>query len=45
MLQNSKNEFNPWSLEYTDYYPKKEKSRETLLAVGNGYLGTRGVLA
>ncbi len=45
MLQNSKNKINPWFLEYTDYDPKKEKSRETLLTVGNGYLGTRGVLA
>ncbi len=44
MKQNSKNVQNPWLLEYTDYDPKKEKSRETLLAVGNGYLGTRGVL-
>jgi len=42
MLQ--KEEFQTWSLAYTDYDPKKEKSRETLLTVGNGYLGTRGVL-
>ncbi len=42
MLQ--KQDFKPWSLVYTNYDPKKEKSRETLLAVGNGYLGTRGVL-
>ncbi|MCF6356694.1 MAG: hypothetical protein L3J54_02710, partial [Draconibacterium sp.] len=41
---SKKEEFKSWSLEYTDYDPKKEKSRETLLAVGNGYLGTRGVL-
>lgn len=40
-----KEEFKTWSLEYNDYDPKKEKSRETLLTVGNGYLGTRGVLA
>ncbi|MCK5731305.1 MAG: hypothetical protein KAH68_09540, partial [Draconibacterium sp.] len=45
MLQKPKDEFNLWSLEYNDYDPKKEKSRETLLTVGNGYLGTRGVLA
>lgn len=36
--------FNPWSLEYSDYNPEKEKSRESLLTVGNGYLGTRGAL-
>ncbi|NQU85105.1 MAG: glycoside hydrolase family 65 protein, partial [Mariniphaga sp.] len=35
---------NPWSLEYYDYDPKKEKSRESLLTIGNGYLGTRGAL-
>ncbi len=44
MLQKIKNNYNPWSLEYSDYDQKKEKSRETLLTVGNGYLGTRGVL-
>lgn len=42
MIQKPKEEFNPWSLEYNDYDPKKEKSRESLLTVGNGYLGTRG---
>lgn len=36
--------YNPWSLEYNDYDPKKEKSRESLLTVGNGYFGTRGAL-
>ena len=36
--------FNPWMLEYHDYDPKKEKSRESLLTVGNGYLGTRGAM-
>jgi len=36
--------YNPWSLEYNDYDPKKEKSRESLLTIGNGYLGTRGAL-
>jgi trehalose/maltose hydrolase-like predicted phosphorylase len=44
MLQSSKNEYNPWLLEYNDYDPKKEKSRESLLTVGNGYLGTRGAM-
>lgn len=38
------NEFKTWSLEYNDYDPSKEKSRESLLTVGNGYLGTRGAL-
>jgi len=33
-----------WSLTYLDYDPKKERSREALLAVGNGYFGTRGAL-
>ncbi|MFP4469201.1 MAG: beta-phosphoglucomutase family hydrolase, partial [Bacteroidales bacterium] len=33
-----------WSLTYTDYDPAKERSREALLAVGNGYFGTRGAL-
>ena len=37
--------FNSWSLEYGDYDPKKEKSRESLLTIGNGYLGTRGAMA
>jgi beta-phosphoglucomutase family hydrolase len=31
-----------WSLSYHNYAPGSEKHRETLLAVGNGYLGTRG---
>ena len=44
MLQSSKNEYNPWSLEYNDYDSKKEKSRESILTVGNGYLGTRGAM-
>ncbi|MBT6004610.1 MAG: glycoside hydrolase family 65 protein, partial [Prolixibacteraceae bacterium] len=39
-----KKEFNPWSLEYNDYDLKKEKSRETLLTIGNGYMGTRGAM-
>lgn len=36
--------FHPWSLEYYDYDPAKEKSRESLLAIGNGYLGCRGAM-
>ncbi|NQU53683.1 MAG: glycoside hydrolase family 65 protein, partial [Bacteroidetes bacterium] len=45
MTQKTKTEkYNPWSLEYNDYDPKKEKSRESLLTVGNGYLGTRGAM-
>ncbi len=35
-------EENNWSITYSDYIPEKEKSRETLLTVGNGYFGTRG---
>ncbi len=41
-MPNKPNDFNPWKLEYHDYDPAKEKSRESLLTVGNGYLGTRG---
>ncbi|HFB62252.1 MAG TPA: beta-phosphoglucomutase family hydrolase, partial [Bacteroidetes bacterium] len=33
-----------WKLEYFDYDPEKERSREALLTVGNGYFGTRGAL-
>lgn len=33
-----------WKLCYNDYVPSKEKSREALLAVGNGYFGTRGAM-
>lgn len=33
-----------WGITYYDYDPKKERSREALLAVGNGYFGTRGAL-
>lgn len=33
-----------WSLTYHDYDPVKERSREALLAVGNGYFGTRGAM-
>lgn len=33
-----------WSLTYHDYDQSKEKTREALLTVGNGYLGTRGAM-
>jgi len=33
-----------WSISYKDYDLKKEKSREALLATGNGYMGTRGAM-
>ncbi len=33
-----------WSVVYHDYEPEKEKSREALMAVGNGYFGTRGAM-
>ncbi|UCG27372.1 MAG: HAD-IA family hydrolase [Bacteroidales bacterium] len=33
-----------WSLTYHDYDPEKERSREALMTVGNGYFGTRGAL-
>lgn len=33
-----------WSVSYHDYDADKERSREALLAVGNGYYGTRGAL-
>ncbi len=36
--------YNTWGLKYNDLDIKKEKSREALLTVGNGYLGTRGSL-
>jgi len=36
--------FNSWLLEYSDYDPEKEKSRESLLTIGNGYLGSRGAM-
>ncbi|MBE0638453.1 MAG: beta-phosphoglucomutase family hydrolase [Bacteroidales bacterium] len=31
-----------WSLTYTEYNTKKERSREALVTIGNGYFGTRG---
>jgi len=33
-----------WLLRYFDYQQESERSREALLAVGNGYFGTRGAL-
>ncbi len=33
-----------WLLKYHDYKQEQERSREALLAVGNGYFGTRGAL-
>lgn len=39
---NSGLERDNWSVTYPDYVPEKEKTRETLLTVGNGYIGTRG---
>lgn len=34
-----------WLLSYSTYNPEKERSREALLSVGNGYFGTRGAFA
>lgn len=31
-----------WNLTYNEFVPKEEKLRETLTAIGNGYLGIRG---
>ncbi|MEI6694569.1 MAG: HAD-IA family hydrolase [Bacteroidota bacterium] len=33
-----------WSLTYYDYDTAKERSRESLLTVGNGYFGCRGAM-
>lgn len=33
-----------WSITYHEYEEAKEKSRESLLAVGNGYFGNRGAM-
>jgi beta-phosphoglucomutase family hydrolase len=33
-----------WSITYHSYEPEKERTREALLAVGNGYFGTRGAM-
>lgn len=37
-------EENGWKLTYNGYDPSKEKSREALLTVGNGFIGTRGAM-
>ncbi len=37
-------EADSWSITYHGYNPKKERSREALLAIGNGYFGTRGAM-
>ncbi len=33
-----------WTLTYQEFDPVKEKTREALLTVGNGYIGTRGAM-
>ncbi|MBT3208982.1 MAG: beta-phosphoglucomutase family hydrolase [Bacteroidetes bacterium] len=33
-----------WQINYYDYNAKKEATRETLTAVGNGFFGTRGAM-
>ncbi|OYT16184.1 MAG: beta-phosphoglucomutase [Bacteroidetes bacterium 4572_77] len=33
-----------WSVSYRDYDADKEKSRESLLSMGNGYFGNRGAM-
>lgn len=33
-----------WTLNYHDYNPGNEKSREALLTIGNGFFGTRGAM-
>ncbi|MBE9510259.1 MAG: HAD-IA family hydrolase [Bacteroidetes bacterium] len=38
-LENEK-----WTLNYHDYNPENERSREALLAIGNGFFGTRGAM-
>jgi len=43
-LSNETSSINPWKLTYDDFQPDLEKSRESLLAIGNGYLGSRGAL-
>ncbi|MDR0970336.1 MAG: HAD-IA family hydrolase [Lentimicrobiaceae bacterium] len=37
-------EINTWQLKFRHYDPKKERSHEALLTVGNGYFATRGAL-
>lgn len=36
--------YDEWILKYFGYDPKRERSREALLTVGNGYFGTRGAM-
>jgi len=31
-----------WNITYRTYEPEKERTREALLTIGNGYVGTRG---
>ena len=33
-----------WSITYHDFDPIKERTREALMTIGNGYFGTRGAL-
>jgi len=33
-----------WNITYHTYEPDKERTREALLCVGNGYMGTRGAM-
>jgi beta-phosphoglucomutase family hydrolase len=33
-----------WNITYNTYEPNKERTREALLTVGNGYSGTRGAM-
>ena len=33
-----------WNITYNTYEPTKERTREALLTVGNGYMGTRGAM-
>ena len=40
----SEAENDSWSITYHGYDPKKERSREALLTVGNGYFGVRGAM-
>jgi len=37
-------EYDNWTLSYFDYDPGKERTRESLLTVGNGYFATRGAM-
>jgi len=42
-FENGLNKDN-WKISYHDYNTVKEKTRETLLTIGNGYFGTRGAM-